>query len=83
MVGARVVFTEPSVDGGVVGRLVIDPQKEELSRLQVGLKLEGDGFEGDSVNGEGLRFSSNCSRERAHLASVIVLKAFIDEWCYR
>jgi hypothetical protein len=33
MVGARVVFAEPSVDQGVVRGLVVDPQEEELSGL--------------------------------------------------
>jgi hypothetical protein len=40
MIGARVVFAEPGVDQGVVGRLVVDPQEEELSGLQVGLELK-------------------------------------------
>jgi hypothetical protein len=33
MVRAGIVFAEPGVDQGVVGRLVVDPQEEELSRL--------------------------------------------------
>jgi hypothetical protein len=33
VVGTGVVFAEPSVDQGMVRRLVVDPQKEELSRL--------------------------------------------------
>jgi hypothetical protein len=81
VIGTGVVFAEPSVDDGVVRRLVVDPQKEELLGLQVGLELEGDGFEGDSVNGEGLQLGSDCLGERVHLASIIVLKAFIDEQC--
>jgi hypothetical protein len=51
MIGTGVVFAEPSVDQGVIGRLVVDPQEEELSRLQVGLKLEGSDFEGDGFRG--------------------------------
>jgi hypothetical protein len=51
MVGARVVFVEVDVDQGVVRRLIVDPQEEELSRLQVGLELksgepERGGFRG-------------------------------------
>jgi hypothetical protein len=46
VIGTRVVFTEPSVDEGMVGRLVVDPQEEELSGLKVGLELKGDDFEG-------------------------------------
>jgi hypothetical protein len=52
VVRAGVVFAEPSVDKGMVRRLVIDPQEEELSGLKVGLKLEGDNFERDSVRRE-------------------------------
>jgi hypothetical protein len=53
MVGTGVVFAKPSVDEGVVRGLVVDPQKEELSRLEVGLELKGDDFEGNSVGSEG------------------------------
>jgi hypothetical protein len=53
MVGTRVVFAEPSVDEGVVRRLVVDPQKEELSRLEVGLKLEDGDFKWDGIGREG------------------------------
>jgi hypothetical protein len=53
MVRAGVVFAEPSVDESVVEGLVVDPQEKELPRLEVGLELEGDGFEGDSVKREG------------------------------
>jgi hypothetical protein len=47
VVRARVVFAEPGVDQGVVGGLVVDPQEEELSGLQIGLELEHGGFKGD------------------------------------
>jgi hypothetical protein len=40
MIRAGIVFAEPGVDQGVIGRLVVDPQEEELSWLQVGLELE-------------------------------------------
>jgi hypothetical protein len=40
MVGTRVVFAEPGVDQGVVWRLIVDPQEEELLWLQVGLELK-------------------------------------------
>jgi hypothetical protein len=33
MVGARVVFAEPGVDQGMVGRLIVDPQEEKLLGL--------------------------------------------------
>jgi hypothetical protein len=46
MIGTGVVFAKPSVDEGVVGRLVVDPQEEELLRLKVWLELEGDNSEG-------------------------------------
>jgi hypothetical protein len=49
MVGAGIVFAEPSVDESVVGRLIVDPQEEELSRLKVGLELKGDDLEGSSA----------------------------------
>jgi hypothetical protein len=45
MVGAGVVFAEPSVDQGVVGRLVVDPQEKELSGLQVRLEFEHNELE--------------------------------------
>jgi hypothetical protein len=51
MVGARVVFAEVGVDQGMVWRLIIDPQEEELSQLQVGLELKGSEFEGDGLGG--------------------------------
>jgi hypothetical protein len=54
VIGAGIVLAEPSVDEGVVGRLIIDPQEEELSGLKVGLELEGDNFEGNGVGGERL-----------------------------
>jgi hypothetical protein len=53
VVGAGVVFAEPSVDKSVIRRLVVDPQEEELSRLKIRLELEGDNFKGDSVGREG------------------------------
>jgi hypothetical protein len=52
MVGAGVVLAEVSMDKGVVGGLVVDPEEEELSWLQIGLELKGDPFEGDGVFGE-------------------------------
>jgi hypothetical protein len=78
VVRARVVLTEIGVHKGMVWRLVIDPQEEELAGLQMGLELEGDDLKGDSFWGEWFRFGCNCSRERAHLASIIVHRVFID-----
>jgi hypothetical protein len=52
VVRAGVVLAEPSMDEGVVGRLVVDPQEEELLGLEVGLELEGDNFEGDGIGRE-------------------------------
>jgi hypothetical protein len=51
MVGARIVFTEPGMNQGMVGRLVVDPQKEELSGLQIRLELERSEFERDGFAG--------------------------------
>jgi hypothetical protein len=45
MIGAGVVFAEPSMDQDVVGRLVVDPQEKELSGLQVRLELERNRLE--------------------------------------
>jgi hypothetical protein len=52
MVGAGIVFAEPSVDEGVVGWLVVDPQEEELLWLEVGLEFEHNRLEGDSAGRE-------------------------------
>jgi hypothetical protein len=54
VVRAGVVFAEPSVNKGMVRRLVIDPQEKELLGLEVGLELKGDNFERDSVRRERL-----------------------------
>jgi hypothetical protein len=54
VIGAGIVFAEPSVDEGMVGRLVIDPQEEELLGLEVGLELEGGDSERYGVRREGL-----------------------------
>jgi hypothetical protein len=51
VIGARVVFAEPSMDQGVVGRLVVDPQEEELSGLEIGLELERRNPKRDSLFG--------------------------------
>jgi hypothetical protein len=81
MVGAGIVFAEPSVDESMVRGLVIDPQEKELLWLEVGLEFKCDGFEGDSVGRERLGFGCNCLRERAHLTSIIACRVFIDERC--
>jgi hypothetical protein len=47
MVEAGVVFAEPHVDQAVVWRLVVDPQEEELSGLQVGLEFKRNSFKRD------------------------------------
>jgi hypothetical protein len=49
VIGTGVVFAEPSVDEGVVRRLVVDPQEEELPRLEVGLELKNGDLEGNGV----------------------------------
>jgi hypothetical protein len=51
MVGARVVFAKVGVDQGMVQRLIIDPQEEELSQLQVGLELKGGESERSGFGG--------------------------------
>jgi hypothetical protein len=79
MVGVGIVFAEPSMDVSVVGWLVVDPQKEELSRLEVGLEFERDRLEGDSVGRESFGFGCDCSRGRVHLASAFVHRVFMDE----
>jgi hypothetical protein len=81
MVGARVVFAEPGVDQGVVRRLIVDPQEEELSRLQVGLELKSGEFERDGFGGWTFRFGCDCSGERVHLVFTIVCRVFIDRRC--
>jgi hypothetical protein len=52
VIGAGVVFAELGVNEGMVGRLVIDPQEEELPRLEVGLELKDGDLEGNGVSGE-------------------------------
>jgi hypothetical protein len=78
VVRARVVFAEVGVHKGVVRRLVVDPEEEELAGLQMGLELERDNFKGGSFWGERFRFGCDCLRERVHLASIIVRRVFID-----
>jgi hypothetical protein len=63
MVGARVVFAEPGMDQCVIGRLVVDPQEEELLGLQFRLKLECCEFEGDSFFGEWFQLGHDHSGE--------------------
>jgi hypothetical protein len=53
VIGAGIVFAESDMYEGVVRRLVVDPEEEELLWLEVGLELEGDDFERDSVGREG------------------------------
>jgi hypothetical protein len=53
MVGTGVVLAEVGVDKGMVWGLVIDPQKEELVGLEVGLKLEGNNLELNGTGQEG------------------------------
>jgi hypothetical protein len=78
VVRAGVVFAEPGVDKGMVRGLVVDPQKEELLWLEVGLELEGDDFEWDSAGREGLEFGCDHLGEGAHLALPVIHKVFID-----
>jgi hypothetical protein len=51
MVQVGIVFAEVCVDEGVVRRLVVDPQEEELSWLKVRLELKGDDFERNCIWG--------------------------------
>jgi hypothetical protein len=51
VIGAGIVFAELSVDQSMVRRLIVDPQEEELSGLQVGLELESGDFERGSFGG--------------------------------
>jgi hypothetical protein len=81
VIGTGIVLAEPSVDEGMVRRLVVDPQKEELPGLEVELELEDGNFEGSSVGRERLRFNCDRSGERAHLALTILCRVFIDERC--
>jgi hypothetical protein len=81
MIGTGVVFAEPGVNKGVVRRLVIDPQEEELPRLEVGLKLKDGDLEGNGIGGERFWFDCDCPGERAHLALTISCRVFIDERC--
>jgi hypothetical protein len=54
VIGAGVVFAEPSMDQGVVGQLVVDPQEEELPRLEIGLEFESGDPERNGVGRERL-----------------------------
>jgi hypothetical protein len=49
--------------------------------LEVGLELEGDNFERDSVGRERLWLGSDCLEKRAHVASTIVCTVFMDKRC--
>jgi hypothetical protein len=81
VIGAGIVFAEPGMYEGVVRRLVVDLEEEELSRLEVGLELEGDNFERDGVEREGFRFGCDRTREGAHFFLIIARRVFIDERC--
>jgi hypothetical protein len=81
VIGAGIVFAEPGVNKGVVRRLVVDPQEEELSGLEVGLELEGGDSERYGVRQEGLQLDCDCSGKRAHLALTIPCRVFIEERC--
>jgi hypothetical protein len=50
VIGTGVVFAKPGVNEGMVQRLVVDPQEEELSRLEIGLELKDSDLEGDGVS---------------------------------
>jgi hypothetical protein len=73
-----VVFVEPDVNESVVEGLVIDPQKEELSQLKVGLELEVDNLEWGRAWNERLWFGCDRLGERVHLALTITHMVFID-----
>jgi hypothetical protein len=81
VIGAGVVFAEPGMDQGMVGRLVVDPQEDELLRLETGLKFEGGELKGNCVGREWFRLDCDCSEERVHLASTIIHRVFIDKRC--
>jgi hypothetical protein len=78
VVRAGVVFAEPGVNEGMIGRLVIDPQKEELTWLEVGLKFEGGDLERNCAWREGFGFGCDRLGERAYLASSSIHRVFID-----
>jgi hypothetical protein len=82
VVRAGVIFAEVGVDEGMVRGLVIDPEEEELSWLEVGLELEGDDFESDGAGRERLWFGCDCSGESVHLAMLMLYEAFKDQWCW-
>jgi hypothetical protein len=63
MIGAGVVFAEPSVDQGVVGKLIVNPQEKELSGLQVRLELERNRLERGSFFGYWFQLGCNHLRE--------------------
>jgi hypothetical protein len=49
VIGTGVVFTEVGVEERMVRWLIVEPEKEELSRLYPRLELEGDLSEWASV----------------------------------
>jgi hypothetical protein len=81
VVRAGVVFAEPGMDEGVIGRLVIDLQEEELTWLEIGLEFEGGDLEWGCAWEERLGFGCNCSGEGVHLASTSICRVFIDRQC--
>jgi hypothetical protein len=78
MVGTGVVFTEPSVDKGMVRRLIVDPKEEELLQLEVWLEFKGNSFEWDGFYGERFWFGCNCSGERVHLIIFDICRVFME-----
>jgi hypothetical protein len=50
VIGAGVVFAKIGVDEGMIGRLVVDPQEEELLRLKVWLEFEGGDLKRGSIS---------------------------------
>jgi hypothetical protein len=52
VIWAGVVFAEPGMDEGMVRRLIVDSEEEELSWLETRLKFKGDDLEGGCVRGQ-------------------------------
>jgi hypothetical protein len=80
VVRTGVVFTEVGVDEDVARWLIVESEEKELLGLKAGLELKVNLLERDSVDEERLWFGCNCSGESAHLAMVVVVRAFIAGW---
>jgi hypothetical protein len=81
MVGAGVVLAEPGMDKGVIRRLIVDPQEEELSWLEIGLELKVDNFKGGGIGRERLWLGRDCLGKRMHSTMFDICMVFI-EFCH-